>query len=137
MRLLPTLSITRKHAGKEGEGVWFLNQHGFFVETSLTQMISCHPGGCLTYVAPALRFQVGSLIFDGFDLTFLKSTRRSIESDTTGVPVLRLLEVDLEVLMGLLHRAASQCNMLLPPSEIESVHRFDPPGDSCCSCTDH
>lgn len=36
--------------------------------------------------------------------------------------VVRLLEEDLEVLTGLLHRAASQCNTLLPPSEGESAH---------------
>lgn len=46
-----------------------------------------------------------------------------------------LLKVDLKVLTGLLHREASQCCMLLPPSEGECVHQSDPVGEKCNSCT--
>lgn len=49
--------------------------------TSLTTIISWHPENCLTYVAPALCFQVASVIFDGIDFwlfffSFIQATCR-------------------------------------------------------------
>lgn len=40
--------------------------------------------------------------------------------------VVRLPEEDLDVLTGLLHRASSQCNTLLPPKEGECAHSLTP-----------
>lgn len=70
----------------------------------------------LTYVAPMLRFQ--EVIFD----------RTNPRSEPLGVTLEvhggSWCEWGLEVLMGLLHRASSKCNTLLPPKEGECDHVF-------------